>query len=48
MDDRLWVVVRDRPSAYFVSDQTTTSYDAIEFYRELMKDWGPPCARAVN
>lgn len=39
VDDCLWVVVGDLPSAYFVTDNTRNSCDAIEAYCELMDAW---------
>jgi hypothetical protein len=38
-DNELWVVVGDLPSAYFVTDDTTSAHDALNVYCNLMEDW---------
>ncbi|MCL4694835.1 MAG: hypothetical protein KJ060_20260, partial [Candidatus Hydrogenedentes bacterium] len=39
VDDQLWVVVGDLPSAYFVCDDAETPAAALEVYCGLMEDW---------
>lgn len=39
LDDYLWIVVGDLPSAYFVVDDAETPKQALEVYCELMEDW---------
>lgn len=39
VDEWLWVVVGDLPSAYLVPDRATTPVEAIRIYCELMDDW---------
>jgi hypothetical protein len=38
-DDKLWVVVGDLPSAYFVIDNAADSAAALKVYCELMAGW---------
>jgi hypothetical protein len=38
-DDRLWVVVGDLPSAYFVVQPEDCAKEALEAYCSLMDDW---------
>ncbi len=39
VDDQLWVVVGDLPSAYFVCDDAATPAAALEVYCGVMDDW---------
>ena len=39
MDDRLWIVVGDLPSAYMVVEPDDSPPDALERYCGLMEDW---------
>lgn len=39
VDDQLWVVVGDLPSAYFVCDDAATPAAALDVYCGLMEDW---------
>jgi hypothetical protein len=39
VDEWLWVVVGDLPSAYFVTDAASTPADAINVYCDLMGEW---------
>lgn len=39
VDDQLWVVVGDLPSAYLVCDEAATPAAALEVYCGLMEDW---------
>ncbi|MGC4114938.1 MAG: hypothetical protein QM765_10090 [Myxococcales bacterium] len=44
VDETLWVVVGDLPSAYLVVDRAPTAAQALRVYCELMEDW----AKAVR
>jgi hypothetical protein len=39
VDQELWVIVGDLPSAYFVTDEASTPREAVELYCSLMDDW---------
>lgn len=39
VDDKLWVVCGDIPSAYLVLDDAPTGTDAISIYCDLMTEW---------
>jgi len=39
IDEWLWVIAGDLPSAYVVTDSTPSSTRALEVYCELMEDW---------
>ena len=39
LDEWLWVVVGDLPSAYLVTDQASTPSSALRLYADLMDDW---------
>ena len=39
VDEWLWVVVGDLPSAYLVTDEAPTPLAALEVYCELMDEW---------
>ena len=39
VDEWLWVIVGDLPSAYFVTDQTRRPSEAFEAYADLMDEW---------
>lgn len=39
VDEWLWCVVGDVPSAYFVLDEANTAADALRAYTSLMQDW---------
>lgn len=39
IDDRLWVVVGDLPSAYLVVDEQDDYLSALDKYCEVMSDW---------
>lgn len=39
MDEQLWVVVGDLPSAYLVTDVSPDAIAALGVYCELMEDW---------
>ena len=38
-EEELWVVVGDMPSAYFVTEVSPNSAEALRVYCELMEDW---------
>jgi len=39
VDNLLWVIVGDLPSAYLVTDDAPTSEEALQAYIELMDEW---------
>ncbi len=39
IDEFLWVIVGDLPSAYFVIDRAQNPKGALEIYCELMEEW---------
>lgn len=39
VDSRLWVVVGDVPSAYFVTDRAKDPVEALDVYIQLMQEW---------
>ena len=39
IDEWLWVVIGDLPSAYLVADDVTNPHDALAAYCEMMRDW---------
>jgi hypothetical protein len=39
VDQWLWVITGDLPSAYLVTDRATAPVQALEVYCELMADW---------
>ena len=39
LDDKLWIVVGDLPSAYLVVEPDDSPGDALERYCGLMEDW---------
>ena len=39
VDEFLWVIVGDLPSAYLVVDKANNPQEALEVYCELMEDW---------
>jgi hypothetical protein len=39
LDEELWVVVGDMPSAYFVTEAAPDPAEALTAYCELMEDW---------
>jgi hypothetical protein len=38
-DDYLWVIVRDIPSAYLVTDEARNCADALRIYIKLFREW---------
>ena len=44
-DDKLWVVVGDVPSAYFVVDDAYDAASALRIYCELMSAWADAVSR---
>lgn len=45
IDETLWVVTGDLPSAYFITDEAPAVEDAIDTYCELMEDWADAVER---
>ncbi|MDC3961311.1 hypothetical protein [Polyangium jinanense] len=39
IDEWLWVIAGDLPSAYLVTDRAASPTEALEVYCELMEDW---------